>query len=144
MDDSEIQKGILHLQELAAFVIDKFGPLNEVEFGLNRASVEWIEGFIERARERRESDASVPQGLVNTLGAFLGECIAVATGGGWHWQESQQDWGILFPSGAMAFPFTKVWRQFEGGVEGGDSIVSFYDIAVNYIATGKLSESADG
>jgi hypothetical protein len=140
MDDSEIQKGILHLQELAVYVVDKFGPLSEIEFGLNRDSVEWIEGFIERARKRRESEEGVPQGLVNTLGAFLGESIMSVTGGCWHWQETQKDWGILFPSGAMAFPFTKVWRQFESGVQGGDSIVSFYDVAVNYVAAGKLSE----
>jgi hypothetical protein len=67
-----------------------------------------------------------------------GECIVVATGGDWHWSEEQQTWCVRFPNGAMAFPFAKVHKLLRDGLEGGESIVSFYDVAVNYIATGRI------
>jgi hypothetical protein len=138
MDEAEIEHAIGRIQELAIFVIEKFGPLSEIEFGLNRPSLEWVEGFIERERQRRDPGSDIPEGLLNTLGAFLGECIVAASGGKWEWHEQQQDWGIHFSSGASAFPFSKVWKQFKNGIEGGDSILSFYDVAVNYVALGKL------
>ncbi len=49
-------------------------------------------------------------------------------------------WAVLFPNGARAFPFTKVRKQLEAGLEGGDSIVGFYRVAIDYVATGKLGE----
>jgi hypothetical protein len=138
MDEADVEKGIFRIRELAAWVVERFRPLSEVDFGLNRASVQWLEGFIERQRPRRDPIEGVPEGLVNTLGAFLGECLAAATGGAWEWDEQRQDWSIRFASGACAFPFAKVGKQFANGLESGDSILSFYDVAVEYIASGKL------
>jgi hypothetical protein len=138
MDETDVAKGILRIRELAAFVVERFGPLSDVDFGLNRASVGWLQGFIERQRRCRATNEGVPEGLVNTLGAFLGECLAAATGGAWEWNEQQQDWGIRFASGACAFPFVKVGKQFANGLESGDSILSFYDVVVEYVAPGKL------
>ena len=39
----------------------------------------------------------------------------------------------------MAFPFAKVRKQFDNGHEGGESILSFYDVAVDYVSKGKLN-----
>ena len=43
----------------------------------------------------------------------------------------------------MAYPFTKVGKQLEQGVEGGESILSFYNVCVEHIATGRLASEAD-
>lgn len=43
------------------------GPLSEIERGLNRASVEWVQWFFERERGRRNLVEGIPQGLVNVL-----------------------------------------------------------------------------
>lgn len=129
-------------------VIGQLGPLSEIDFGLNRESVEWVEGFIERQRTRPDIDEDFVDGLVNTLGSFLGECIAANTGGRWEWSEEQQALGIVFPAGgiaspsATAFPFAKVRKLFDHGLEAGQSITSFYDIAVEYLAKGKLTAKA--
>ena len=119
-------------------VIRELGPLSGIEFGLNRESVEWVEGFIERQRGRPDFDENSVDGLVSTLGSFLGECIAADTGGTWRWSEEQQSLGVAFPAGGMAFPFAKVRKLYLHGLEAGESISSFYDIAVNYLAKGKL------
>ena len=41
-------------------------------------------------------------------------------------------------TGTQALPFNKVWKQFKNGLEGGGSILGFYDVAVNVVAPGKL------
>jgi hypothetical protein len=138
MNDLELQESLTRIRELAEFVVERFGPLSDITFGYNRESVAWLEGFIERERSRRDPREGVPQGLVNTFGSFLGECIVQATGGAWAWSEAQGDWSVEFPNGSGAFPFNKVWKQFENGLEGGDSILGFYDVVVNYVAQGKL------
>ena len=143
MNKTEIEEKLDHIQGLAARVIEELGPLSNVEFGLNRSSVEWVEGFIERERERRGPVDRISDGLVNALGAFLGESLVVATGGKWVWNEQQSDWGIHFDSGMEAFPFRKVEKQFKSGLQGGESILSFYDISVDYVATGRL-QTQDG
>jgi hypothetical protein len=122
----------------ARLVVRQLGPLSGIDFGLNRESVEWVEGFIERQRARPDFDADSVGGLVDTLGSFLGECIAANTGGAWRWSDEQQALGVAFPAGGMAFPFAKVRKLFLHGLEAGESISSFYDVAVDYLAKGKL------
>lgn len=119
--------------------IDRLGPLSDVDFGLNQESVEWVEGFIERQRTRPGFDPEQVDGLVGVLGSFLGACVAAATGGSWQWSQDH-GWGVHLPNGSVAFPFSKVRKQFRDGLEGGESIASFYRIAVEFIATGKLHD----
>ena len=52
--------------------------------------------------------------------------------------------GVMFPPGDMAFPFAKIAKQFLDGLEAGESILSFYNIALNYVAAGKLSQREGG
>ncbi|TDD12329.1 hypothetical protein E1292_02525 [Nonomuraea deserti] len=139
MEEEELQQ----IQANVSLAIDQLGPLSDVEFGLNPESVEWVEGFIERQRARPGFDPERIDGLVGVLGSFLGACIAAATGG--RWRKSDDDtWGVLLPDGSTAFPFTKVRKQFRGGVEDGESIAGFYRVAVGFIATGKLREACGG
>ncbi|WP_283134714.1 hypothetical protein [Rhizohabitans arisaemae] len=134
----ELQK----IEANVSLVIDRIGPLSDVDFGLNRESVEWIEGYIERLRAAPDFDLKNSSVLASVLGSFLGACVIAAAGGGWHRPDDDDRLGVLLPNGDMVFPMTKVHKQFHNGVEAGDSISGFYHVAVDYIATGKLHEAA--
>lgn len=111
----------------ADLVITKLGPLSDIDFGLNRESVIWIESFIERQRQRDDIDLETIDGLVEVLGSFLGECMVANYAGQWH--EVNGMWGVQLENEATAFPFNKVRKQFDNGIEGGDSIISFYEVS---------------
>jgi hypothetical protein len=140
-----VDERVTLIKKKAALAISNLGPLSDVaQFGLNRESVEWVEGYIERQRAQPGYDAKIVSGLVNVLGSFLGECVIAATGGSWQWSEEMNAPGILFGNNTYVFPFVKVGKLFANGLEGGDSILSFYDIAVDYVATGKLNRWTPG
>ena len=67
-------------------------------------------------------DESKIDGLVNTLGSFLGECIIENFGGSW--QEDEYGLIVKFNKKNGVYPFSKIRKQFENGLE--DSIFSFY------------------
>jgi hypothetical protein len=48
---------------------------------------------------------------------------------------------VAFPNGDAVYPFNKVTKQFELGIAGGESILSFYSVAVSYIALGALRDA---
>jgi hypothetical protein len=127
-----------HLREGANLVIGLLGKHCDFEFGLNRASVEWATGFIERQRVNPELQQNPPSSLVTALGAFLGECIAVETGGKWRWSEDGNYLGVAFDTPTKkdihVFPINKVMKQFQNGLEGGDSILSMFDFAASMTA----------
>src|SRR5215470_14397105 len=117
-------------------------------FGLNRESVEWVDGYIQRQRQRGGSKAEIDS-LVQVIGSFLGEAIIKTYGG--KWSEYEGNLGILFGDAEFAekrmkeqepedvimtdvelrsqewdvqivFPFAKVHKQFQQGRESGESI----------------------
>lgn len=118
--------------------IDRLGEVADVPFGLDRASVAWVAGFIDRQRTRDGFDPDNTLGLVNVLGSHLGEAIVAATGG--RWEEVDDAWGVRLGSQGVCFPFTKVAKQLREGTEGGDSILGFYDVALA-MAAGRLDRS---
>src|SRR5260370_36585582 len=119
------------IKQNASLVISECGPLSGMpQFGLNRDSLIWVEGYIERLRDQPEFDGPAVSSLIGVFGSFLGECLIAAAGGDWHWSQAQQRWGVSFPNGTQAFPFAKVHRLFTNGLGAGQSIVSFYDIVV--------------
>lgn len=104
-------------------------------------SITWVEGFIERTR-KRYGEGGVPESLISTIGCYLGEAIIAEADGLWVDDEAHGP-GVLFPNGDCVFPLTKVGKQFERGLEQGESILSFYTVAVSYIAIGALRSRAD-
>jgi hypothetical protein len=124
----------------AALAIQELSALSQRSFGFDEESVAWVEGFIERQREEVGPEAS--GGLVNVLGSYLGQAIVVATGAAWDTDDGG-NLGIAFANGDMAYPFTKVGKQIEQGVEGGESILSFYNVCVDHIATGQLGRAVE-
>ncbi len=126
------------VRELAAVVLTQLATLSDAPLTYDRASVVWLEGYIERERMGRDPAAGAPAELVDGLGAFLGECILASADGQWVWDEFQNDWCLALTVGGRISPAGKIWRQFMHGRDGGESIVAFYDIVVDYLAKGKL------
>lgn len=112
----------------AQLATDRLGEVADVPFGLDRASVAWVAGFIDRQRARDGFDPDNTIGLVNVLGSHLGEAIAAATGG--CWEEADGAWGVRLGSHGICVPFTKVGKQLREGSEAGESILSFYDVVL--------------
>jgi hypothetical protein len=93
-----------------------------VDIGYDEAGVRWLDGYIQRQHELgAHSDR---EGLVSTLGSYLGECIVHCYGGSWCEQEGR--WCVRFDDQNTAFPFAKVAKQLENGQE--DSVLSFFQI----------------
>jgi hypothetical protein len=132
------------LRANAAMAVETLKPLSDVaDFGFNRDSVAWVEGYIERQRVRTEMSAVTKDGLVSVLGSFLGECILHCHGG--EWRRDDNGWGINFDDGNAAYPFAKVRKQFDNGIDAGDSILGFLDsvgaLFKTQIATAKKQKS---
>lgn len=122
-------------------VMAEFSKLADRPIGLDRASVAWVEGFLER--RRGISDEAMRSKLVSTIGSYLGEAIRAATGGEWADIDGHGP-GIHFPNGDACFPFAKVEKQLEQGLAGGESILSFYNVTVDTLAKGGLGSAAKG
>jgi protein-S-isoprenylcysteine O-methyltransferase Ste14 len=90
------------------------------EIGYDEAGVRWLDGYVQRQHE--QGDAARRPGLVDTLGAFLGECIVRTHGGAW--ARADGAWCVRFDEANAAFPFAKVAKQLESGA--GDSVLSFF------------------
>jgi hypothetical protein len=116
------------IREAAKTAVSRFASLSEfgAKFEYDRKSVTWVEEFIEQQRLRKDITADDIEGLVEVIGAYLGECVIHTYGGAW--REHNGTWGVFFNDSNAAFPFSKVRKQFDNGVGGGDSILSFFDV----------------
>jgi hypothetical protein len=116
------------IRENAKEAVTRFASLSKLgaEFEYNRRSVAWVEEFIEHQRLRKDVTGNDVEGLVQLIGAYLGECVIHAYGGAW--REHDGTWGVFFNASTAAFPFSKVRKQFDNGISGGDSILSFFDV----------------
>lgn len=132
MSDSELSPELLAaIRANVEMAVRELGATSGIaDFGLNEKSVAWVEGFIERQR------GGDPGALVSVLGSLLGEAIIARAGG--TWMDSEQGPGVRFWNNAMCFPFAKVAKQFADGKEEGESVLGFYRVAVEQIATGNI------
>ena len=128
------------IRQRAAQAIVDFSDISDVKLGFDRESVAWFDSYIERMRNRTDFNDGTWRGLFHTIGAFLGESILRKAGGSWRWSEKRQCWVIVLLTGDWSSPMTKVENQFKNGPE--DSILSFYDIAVDFVARGGLHDQA--
>lgn len=92
----------------------------------DKKGVKYLEGFIERTKSQIDKDEW--SGLITSCGAFLGQSIIEEYGGEWSTEENGQI-SISFDENNKVFPFSKVSKQFDNGLE--DSIFSFYSIIPN-------------
>ena len=128
----------------AALVLAELGPISGLDdFGYGPESIAWVDGYIERQRQRTDDPEAVSS-LVSVLGSFLGEAVIKAAGGAWD-VHARDEIGVRFENGDWCFPFSKVAKQFACGTEdGGESILSFYNVSVGLIAGDAAREAAAG
>lgn len=97
----------------------------KMELGIkfDGSGVKFLEGFIERNKNQ------IPQaewgGVINSCGAFLGQCIIDNYGGQWTLDDTGKI-SIAFDENNKVYPFSKVRKQFENGLV--DSIHSLFII----------------
>jgi hypothetical protein len=126
----------------AALVVDELGPISGIDFGFDASSVAWVDGYIERQRERFAGKDEAAQ-LVAVLGSWLGEAIIKAAGGAWD-VHVRDEIGVRFENGDWCFPFSKVAKQFaHGQADGGETLLAFYNVSIDLIANGRLAVAAD-
>ena len=73
--------------------------------------VKWLDGFLQRQHEI--GDPAERDGLVNTLGSYLGKCIVEAYGGAWARVDGVVC--IRFDDENLVYPFAKLAKHLENG-----------------------------
>lgn len=96
---------------------------NQLNIEFNDEGVKYMEGFIERVKSQFSKDDS--DGIINTCGAFLGQCIIENFGGKWVYDENNHI-AVAFSENNLVYPISKTRKQFENGLD--DSIYSMYSI----------------
>ena len=96
-------------------------------------AVRWLDGHINRMRDRAQRDEEFRARLTSMYGSFLGECIARTYGG--EWLEREEGWAVTVQGTNRidSFPLNKVAKQFDNGES--DSIHSFFT-AIPLLARG--------
>jgi hypothetical protein len=106
----------------AELTVEQMRPVSGLAFNYDAESVEWVDGYINRQRERPQMDAEMIDVLVDVLGSYLGECVRRTYGG--EWLEDKYGWCIRFNAENGVYPFSKTRKQLEKGPE--ESIYSFF------------------
>lgn len=130
------------LRDNVKFAVRQLGEARGEPLGFDRDSVAWVEGFIERNR-RKYADENARAGMVSVLGSYLGQAIIEAAGAAWD-EDADGALGVRFANGDWCYPFNKVDKQFAQGLEGGESILSFYNVCLDVVANGQLGACAGG
>lgn len=97
---------------------------SQLNLDYDTKSVKFIEEFIER--QKNNFDNEQREGLVNSIGSFIGQCIIRNYGGHWQVDQETQAICVALDDKNKIFPFAKTSKQFENGLE--DSGYSFYTI----------------
>jgi hypothetical protein len=116
-DDMPMAERIRRNAELVVSIAHE--QLN-VDIGYDEAGVRWLDGYAQRQHE--QGNPEIRDGLVDTLGSYLGECIIQSFGG--QWAEIDGSWCVQFSEGNAAYPHNKLRKQLENGA--GDSVLSFF------------------
>lgn len=134
MDEDQEAAGRAAIEANVRLALDELGPLVEGGLRLDRDGVAWVEGYLERTRAR--ADIPPDGGLAAVVASFVGECLVRAADARWALVDGR--WAVVFANGDQAFPFDKVAKAVEHGLEGGESLLSFHDVALDLVATGRL------
>jgi hypothetical protein len=95
-----------------------------VALTFDRAGVEWIDGYINRSRERLIADADNLLATINVLASFVGECIIRTYGG--TWVEKKGEWCVQVNEAIWACPFAKIEKQFRNGPK--ESVAGYFTL----------------
>jgi hypothetical protein len=115
---------IEHIKANSEMVVVQMRQLSGTNFDYNLESVEWLEGYVERLRSSGQFESEEDKRkLTSVFGSFLGEAIIHCFGG--KWVDKDGTWAVAFSPDGMAFPFSKVAKQMDNGLE--DGIASFFN-----------------
>lgn len=92
----------------------------DLHLALDEVAIKFLDRYIEQSRADLDSQARA--GLINTLGAFLGETIRTNYTGEWIMQGDTP--AIRLGNDLILFPFDAVAKQISNGHE--NSILGFY------------------
>lgn len=120
----------------AEFVLKEARDNLGQNIGYDADGVQWLDGFIQRRHDGGAIDD--PNGLVNTLGSFLGECIAQTYNGSW--RETEHGWAVIVDGDLAVFPFNKVHKHLVDGAA--DSVLSLFNSVPVLIAHTKAEHTA--
>ncbi len=112
------------LKANAELVVRTCAPLADIDFRYDARSVQWLEGYIERLRRDGAFEHDFDK-FAGIFGSYLGEAIIRTHGGRWA-QDETHALHIRFADGNRAFPFAKVSKQMQNGLDAGDSILGFF------------------
>ena len=116
-----------HIRANAEMVVRQMSLISDTDFGYTQESVKWLEGYIERLRLSGEfENVETKTKLISVFGSFLGECVVRNYGGTWKVYEDAGVWCVAFDDDNIAFPFAKVAKQMENGLE--DGIASYFTV----------------
>ncbi len=101
------------LKANAEAAVEELSHLTEFPFGYNRASVVWLEGYLERMNAAGVFNGPGRDKLISIFGAFLGECIVRTCGGAW--KKRGGPWGIAFDEDHFTRPFAAIVAQLDRG-----------------------------
>ena len=107
----------------AAEVVKMLRPVSKIDFGYNKESVRWLEGYIERLRKNGSFEKS-KENFVGLFGSYLGECIIQCYGG--KWENQNGAYVVAFDDQNWLLPFGRVRKQWDNGLE--DSIGSLFEM----------------
>src|SRR5262245_7575974 len=131
-----------HLRANAELVIQHLGPQSGIEFGYNEESITWLDQHIDAQRQGLTYDADSIDKILFMFGCFLGECMIRSFGGHWSYEDGR--WLVRFDEGRAANPIRKVYKLYENGLEGGDSITGLFQVIPVMLAGYLKPTSAPG
>jgi hypothetical protein len=108
----------------------------DVNLAYDEASVEWLDGYIERNRSTLAQHTI--DALIEIFGSFLGECIRHKYGG--KWVKRNGDYAVQFENTSAVFPLAKVEKQFKNGYM--DSILGLYTLLPHLFKLGQDDNSS--
>jgi hypothetical protein len=114
---------IAQIKASAQETIEKLRKVSKIDFGYNKESVRWLEGYIERLRQNGSFSDSKDQ-FVGVFGSYLGECIIHCYGG--HWENRDVGFAITFDKQNWVLPFNRISKQWENGLT--DGIGGFFEL----------------
>ena len=90
----------------------------------NAQSVKFIEEYIEQ--RKGSIHRMQKKSFIDSIGAFLGQCIIETYGGEWTYDEKNKVNCVAITDVQLVYPIGKVMKQFENGLE--DSVYSLYNV----------------
>ena len=116
MSQEKMVQGIEHL---ASHFVRVIKTELDIDLEYDPAAVNTLDAYIEQIRPNYTPE-TIPPGLVQSIGAFLGACIIATYGGRWAVDAEDGDWGVALPVKAgdiWVYPFNKVYKHIAAGAE---------------------------